>query len=375
MAVLDFARLAEQLVNWHAHQRRLLPWRAAPAGQRPPYSVWISEVMLQQTRAETAAGYFERWMERFPTVQALAAADLQDVLKLWEGLGYYARARNLHRAARQIVEKHGGELPAERAALRALPGVGAYTAGAILSIAFNQPEPILDGNVQRVLARLCDLKQPIDEPAVQQQLWQWARMLVEAAPPAAAGDCNEGLMELGATVCTPRKPRCLLCPLADSCAAALAGRQAERPLRSPRRSSPHYDVAAGVIWAGAPFQSQLLLAQRPAEGLLGGLWEFPGGKLEKGDADLAACLRREIDEELGIAIEVLGQLITLRHAYPHFRITLHTFHARHVSGQPQALGCQRWLWLGLEEVARYPLPVTDQKILAALHAQRAAENG
>jgi A/G-specific adenine glycosylase len=331
--------------------------------------------MLQQTRAETAAGYFERWMERFPTVQALAAADLQDVLKLWEGLGYYARARNLHRAARQIVEKHGGELPAERAALRALPGVGAYTAGAILSIAFNQPEPILDGNVQRVLARLCDLKQPIDEPAVQQQLWQWARMLVEAAPPAAAGDCNEGLMELGATVCTPRKPRCLLCPLADSCAAALAGRQAERPLRSPRRSSPPYDVAAGVIWAGAPFQSQLLLAQRPAEGLLGGLWEFPGGKLEKGDADLAACLRREIDEELGIAIEVLGWLITLRHAYTHFRITLHTFHARHVSGQPQALGCQRWLWLGLEEVARYPLPVTDQKILAALHAQRAAENG
>lgn len=364
----DFTTLAARLVAWHAVHQRVLPWRGASAGARAAYPVWISEIMLQQTRVETVEGYFQRWMERFPTVEALAAADLQEVLKAWEGLGYYARARNLHKAARQIVAAHGGVLPADRKALLALPGIGEYTAGAILSIAYNQPEPLLDGNVKRVLARLCDIDQPISALAVLRQLWSLARALVEAAPAGAAGACNEALMELGATLCTPQSPRCLLCPLLAGCQAAAHGTQAERPVMPPRKQTPHYDVAAGVIWAGNPYRSRLLLAQRPPAGMLGGLWEFPGGKLEANDADLAACLRREIDEELGIEIEVGDLLTTVKHAYTHFRITLHTFHARHVAGTPQAIGCQDWRWVTLDEVAAFPLPVTDQKIAAALRA-------
>ncbi len=366
----DFAALAARLIDWHAAHQRVLPWRDVRAGQRDAYQVWVSEIMLQQTRVETVDGYFRRWVERFPTVEALAAAEEQEVLKAWEGLGYYARARNLHKAARQVVAEHGGVLPADRKTLLALPGVGEYTAGAILSIAFNQPEPILDGNVKRVLARLFDIDQPINAPAVLRELWGLARVLVAAAPAGSAGDCNEGLMELGALLCTPQKPRCLLCPLASLCQAAQQGTQSARPVMPPRKQTPHYDVAAGVIWAGEPYRSRLLIAQRPPDGMLGGLWEFPGGKLEASDADLPACLRREIDEELAIEIEV-GELLTVvKHAYTHFRITLHTFHARHIAGAPQTIGCQDWRWVELEELASFPLPVTDQKIVAALNTDR-----
>jgi A/G-specific adenine glycosylase len=366
----DFAALAARLIEWHAAHQRVLPWRERRAGQRDAYQVWVSEIMLQQTRVETVDGYFRRWLERFPTLEALAAADEQEVLKAWEGLGYYARARNLHKAARQVVAEYGGVLPAERKALLALPGIGEYTAGAILSIACNQPEPILDGNVKRVLARLFDIDQPINAPAVLRHLWELAGAVVAAAPVGAAGDCNEGLMELGALLCTPQKPRCLLCPLASLCQAAQHGTQAARPVMPPRKQTPHYDVAAGVIWAGAPYRSHLLIAQRPPDGMLGGLWEFPGGKLEASDADLPACLRREIAEELAIEIEV-GELLTVvKHAYTHFRITLYTFHARHVAGAPQAIGCQDWRWVELDELASFPLPVTDQKIVTALRADR-----
>ena len=288
-------------------------------------------------------------------------------MKQWEGLGYYARARNLHRAAQQVVAEHGGELPTERTALRALPGIGDYTVGAILSLAFNQPEPILDGNVKRVLSRVADIDQPIDQPATLRRLWQHAREVVEAAP-QQAGTVNEALMELGALVCVPANPRCLICPIAEHCLARARGTQGERPVTSPKRQTPHYDVAAGVIWQGEIGASPLLIAQRPQEGMLGGLWEFPGGKLEATDADLAACLRREIQEELGIEIQVGAPVATVQHAYTHFRITLHAFHAQHIGGEPQALGCAAWRWIMLDEVDTYPFPVTDRKIIAALRA-------
>ena len=364
----DYAAITRLLVGWHNAHQRDLPWRTSPAGARDPYAVWISEVMLQQTRVEAVVGYYNRWMKRFPTVEALAAANLQDVLKAWEGLGYYARARNLHRAAIHIVGEFGGVFPAERSALLALPGIGEYTVGALLSIAYNQPEPLLDGNVKRVLARLLDLDQPINHPSVLKLLWQQARALVAAAAPGEAGACNEGLMELGAMICTPQSPRCLLCPLQDLCAAAAHGTQADRPVMPPRKRTPHYDVAAGVIWQGEPYRSPLLLAQRPHKGLLGGLWEFPGGKLEESDLDLCACLRREIAEELAIDIEVREQVAVVQHAYTHFRITLHAFHAVLRGGEPQKIGVADWRWVALDDVATFPLAVTDQKILAAVKA-------
>jgi len=375
MTQLDFRTVARQLVAWHQAHQRDLPWRndadgrSAPAGQRDPYAVWVSEIMLQQTRAEVVSAYYERWMQRFPTVAALAAADLQEVLKAWEGLGYYARARNLHRAAQTIMQRHGGVFPQERDQLMALPGIGDYTVGALLSIAYNMPQPILDGNVKRVLARLTDLDQPIDQPAVLRLLWKQARKLVESSEPGTAGACNEAIMELGALICTPQSPRCLLCPLQDLCGAAARGTQADRPIMPARKRTPHYDVAAGVIWQGEPFQSPLLLAQRPHKGLLGGLWEFPGGKLEAGDANLAACLQREIAEELAIDIAVGETVAVITHAYTHFRITLHAMHAHHTGGEPQPIGCAQWRWVLLQNVEDYPLAVTDRKILAALVQQ------
>ena len=365
---MDWSAIAQRLALWHDQQQRSLPWRSAPAGQRDPYQVWISEIMAQQTRIETVVDYFERWMRRFPTIETLAAADQQEVLKQWEGLGYYARARNLHRAAQLIVAEHGGRVPAERATLRSLPGIGDYTVGAILSLAYNEPEPILDGNVKRVLSRLANIDQPIDQPATLKFLWRQAREAVQAAAPGSAGNVNEALMELGALICVPANPRCLLCPVAEHCQALAHGTQGERPVTTPKPQTPHYDVAAGVIWQGEIGASPLLIAQRPQDGMLGGLWEFPGGKLEPQDDNLPACLRREIDEELGIVIEVGAQVAKVQHAYTHFRITLYAFHARHVGGEPQALGCAAWRWVNLDELDDYPFPVTDRKIIAALRA-------
>jgi A/G-specific adenine glycosylase len=362
----DFNAIARLLVDWHDQHQRVLPWRHAPPGRRDPYRVWISEIMLQQTRVETVIDYYRRWLARFPTVEALAEADLQSVLKQWEGLGYYARARNLHRAAQQIVQEHGGRLPDERASLLKLPGIGEYTVGAILSLAFNQPQPILDGNVKRVLSRVADLDRPIEETATQKELWRLARQVVEAAAPGSAGACNEAIMELGATICTPENPRCLICPINAHCLAAAHGTQTQRPVTAPRKTTPHIDVAAGIIWQGEPLSSPLLIAQRLPTKMLGGLWEFPGGKLEPTDADLPACLRREISEELGIDIEVGELLITLNHAFTHFRMTLHAFHARHTGGEPQAIGCADWHWMRLDELDQFPFPVTDQKIIRTL---------
>ena len=331
---LAFSEIAGLLVAWHDLHQRLLPWRDQAAGERNPYAVWISEIMAQQTRLETVVDYFVRWMERYPSVEILAAADQQDVLKQWEGLGYYARARNLHRAAGIIVEQHGGVLPDDRKSLLALPGIGEYTVGAVLSIAFNRPEPILDGNVKRVLARLADVDTPIGDTETLKHLWWLARCLVESTAVGTAGSCNEAMMELGATICTPTNPRCLICPLAGHCRALRNGTHLERPVKQPRKKTPHYDVAAGVIWQDLPYRSPFLIAQRLQDGMLGGLWEFPGGKLEAEDENLHVCLRREIDEELAMDIEVGDFLTSVDHAFTHFRITLHAFHARHVGRTP-----------------------------------------
>ena len=366
--VIPFESIAQRLIVWHADQQRDLPWRAAPAGQRSAYAVWVSEIMAQQTRISTVVDYFTRWMERFPALESLAAADQQEVLKLWEGLGYYSRARNLHRAAQIVVEEYGGVVPDNRAALLKLPGIGAYTAGAILSLAYGQTEPILDGNVKRVLARLWDIDSSIDEPVTINELWRLAGEIVQAAPQGKAGEVNEGLMELGALVCPPQNPRCLLCPLADLCQSAQNGTQSERPVRKLRKRTPHYQVAAAVIWEDAPLQGRLLIAQRPQKGMLGGLWEFPGGKQEPEDADLPATLRREIQEEMGVEIVVGAPVTTVQHAYTHFSITLHAFHARILRGTPQAIGCDDWRWTTLDELDAFPFPVTDQKIIAVLRA-------
>ncbi len=343
---------ARRLLAWAETALEPLPWR----GQGDPYRVWVAEIMLQQTRRQAVIPYYRRFLERFPTVQALAAADLADVLRAWEGLGYYARARALHAAARRVVEEFGGQLPAERRALLSLPGIGAYTAGAILSLAFGQDEPVLDGNVRRVLCRLAWVREDPGRPSVVRDLWATARALLVSG---RAGRVNEALMELGATVCLPRAPHCPACPLAGLCRAHAAAAEESVPVRRPRPPLPHHQVTAAVIVQ----QGRLLLAQRHQDDLLGGLWEFPGGTCAEGE-ELAACLRREIAEELGVEIAVGPLLAALPHAYTHFRLTLHAFLCRLTAGTPQALDCAAWRWVTPSEAAGLPMSVLDRRVLA-----------
>lgn len=359
--------IAAALLTWiDAGNLRDLPWRAEP---RDPYAVWVSEIMLQQTQVATVIPYLQRWLERFPTVKTLAAADLGDVLKAWEGLGYYSRARNLHKAARIVVEKHASQVPAERRLLLALPGIGCYTAGAILSIAFGQRAAVLDGNVRRVLARVYDVDGEVGKSATETYLWHLAEALVETVDPQQAGAINEALMDLGATICLPQGPRCLLCPLHASCLARQRGTQEERPVRMARKPLPHFDVTAAVLRRPGHWE-QFLIAQRPPEGMLGGLWEFPGGKRHEGET-LPECLRREMQEELAVEVEVGRPVAVVKHAYTHFRITLHAFECRLLAGEPQSIGVADWDWVTLDALPAYAFAVTDQKIIQALSTGRA----
>ena len=352
------APLVPRLLDWIRIARRDLPWRR----RRDPYAVWIAEVMLQQTQAATVVPYFERWLRRFPDLPTLAAAPLDDVLKAWEGLGYYARARNLHRMAGQVLAQHGGQLPGDRQALLALPGIGRYTVGAILSLAFGQAEPVLDGNVRRVLCRVCDIAGDLAETATEKQLWEIATALVAAAPVGMAGDLNEALMELGATICTPGKPACAACPVAALCLAHQRGVETARPAVQPKPQTPHHMTVAGVIQDAA---GAYLLIQRPAVGLLGGLWGFPGGTLQEGET-LDAGLRRAVQAQIGV--EVLpGELVArIRHAYTHFRITLHAYHCQLMAGEPRPLRCAAVRWVAPGELPSLAFPVTDARIIRAL---------
>lgn len=348
------------LLNWWDAGHVDLPWRQS----RDPYAIWVSEIMLQQTQITTVIPYYQRWLARFPTVETLAAASLDEVLKLWQGLGYYSRARNMHTAAQTIVEEWHGRFPTTAAHLQTLKGIGRYTAGAIASIAFDEPVPALDGNVIRIFSRLTDLPDDVTTSAARKQLWQLAADLVPAQRP---GDYNQALMELGQTVCLPQTPHCLLCPLTSLCLARQRGTQLERPVKPPRKNTPHYDVAAGIIWQNGQRgpDAKFLIAQRPLNGLLGGLWEFPGGKQEAGET-LPEALKREIQEELAIEIEVGAFQTSVKHAYTHFRITLHAFHAIHLNGEPQHIGVKDHAWVTLADLNAYAFAVTDLKIIQSL---------
>lgn len=358
-ATVPYEEITQALIRWYVANRRDLPWRR----RRDPYAIWVAEVMLQQTRVETVIPYYERFLARFPTLLDLAAASLEEVLKAWEGLGYYARARHLHRAARTLVKDHGGSFPQTLSGWRQLPGVGSYIAAAVLSIAFGQDLPAIDGNAARVLARLFAIEEDPRRPAGRRRLQALAERLL---PPGQAGDFNQALMDLGAILCTPRAPRCSECPLRAFCAAFHQGNPEAFPVRAPRRSLPHYDVTAGVIQDG----DRVLIAQRPPEGMLGGLWEFPGGKVEPGES-LEECLKRELREELGIEVEVLEPMMTIRHTYTHMRITLHVFRCRWIGGTLQPIGCADARWVRVEELDHYPFPNTDRQIVERLKAEGA----
>jgi len=354
-------QFTDDLLAWYERHRRDLPWRQTD----DPYKIWVSEIMLQQTQVATAQPYYERFIEAYPTVHVLAAAPIDDVLKLWEGLGYYARARNLHRAAQIVVEEYGGQLPQSRDELLKIPGIGPYTVGAILSIAFGQPEPVLDGNVRRVMSRLLLIEDDPRRPQVEREILDELRQLISTDAPA---DFNQALMELGATICVSKSPRCLICPVARECQALAAGRQFDLPLKPKRPSRPHHHVAVGLIWRN----DWLLISRRPSDGLLGGLWELPGGKQE-GNESLEECLRREVGEELGIEVAVDRHLVTVEHGYSHFSVTLHAFECRWLSGTPKNRETSDYAWIPFENLRDYPLPRGTTKILDALASDQERE--
>ncbi len=354
-ALPNFAisELRQDLLHWYARSGRDLPWRQT----RDPYAIWISEIMLQQTQVKTVMPYFDRWMRQFPTIAALATADLQTVLKLWEGLGYYARARNLHRAAHQIVSEHNGVFPQDLDTVLKLPGIGRTTAGGILSAAFDQAIPILDGNVKRVFARISAL--PIPPSKALPQLWELSEALID---PDYGRDFNQAIMDLGATICTPRNPACLICPWQRHCQAYNLGIQTQLPMSETRAPLPHKIIGVAVIWNEL---GQILIDRRKPEGLLGGLWEFPGGKVEL-DETIEACIQREIKEELGIEIAVGDRLIVVDHTYTHFRVTLNVHHCQHLSGEPQPIECDEIRWVEIHDLEQFPFPKANLQIIEAL---------
>ncbi|MDT8341059.1 MAG: A/G-specific adenine glycosylase [Longimicrobiales bacterium] len=356
-ARLPVARLRRALLDFFRRRRdvRPMPWRAT----RDPYAIWVSEVMLQQTRVETVVPYYRAWMERFPTVVALAGAREEAVLKQWEGLGYYSRARNLHRAARVVRERHGGVLPGALETLRALPGVGEYTAGAVGSIAFGLPVPAVDGNVRRVVARLLDWPDPAGRP-LRDTVAGWV-------PEDRPGDFNQAFMELGATVCLPRAPRCGECPLAELCCALAAGTVADRPRRKVRAPVPEELHAVTVAVRSGGRWPCLALRKRPSRGLLAGMWEFPsevleGGVVAKGGRAGGASAPAPGDG---------SPLPEVRHAFTHLRVIYRPVLARLPAGSPPPAGCR---WLTPAEVGGLPLPAAQRSIVeSALAALEAAE--
>lgn len=347
------------LIDWYQSVKREMPWRDTD----DPYRIWVSEIMLQQTRVDQARPYFERFVETFPTVEALAAADRDDVLRLWEGLGYYSRARYLHDAAQHVVDDFGGQVPDTYDAIHALPGVGPYTAAAVLSIAYNKPHAVLDGNVIRVLSRVFAVDDNVKSAPTRRRLQEAADALID---PERPGTFNQAMMELGALLCTPRLPSCADCPVQPACQATSEGNPEDYPVTPEKKPVPHYDIAVGLVFDD---DGQLLIQRRPDDGLLGGLWEFPGGKQEDGE-DLSTTCCRELREELGIEIDVQDHFYTLSHAYSHFKITMHAFRCRIMSGTPSSELDQPLKWVPVDMLDDYAFPRANRRLIEELERRQ-----
>ena len=341
-----------RLRAWYEKHARDLPWRRVA----DPYPVWVSEIMLQQTRVATVKPYFERFMQAFPTVEALARADEQEVLRTWEGLGYYRRARQLHRAAGILAECHAAEFPRDVAAVRSLPGIGRYTAGAILSIAFDQRQPILEANTMRLFSRLLAYRGDPSSAPGQRLLWATAEAVL---PRRGAGQFNQALMELGSEVCLSRSPRCEACPAGLLCRANLEGLQATIPAPKAKRRLEAVHEAAVVIRR----RGRVLLVQYPEGRRWAGLWDFPRFAVR---AKQPAALRRELIDGVrrlaGVIVELTGHLKTIKHGVTRFRITLDCYGAKYVSSADGRVDPIEMKWLRPAELARYPLSTTGRKL-------------
>ena len=338
------------LLGWYDRHRRILPWRARKGERTEPYRVWLSEIMLQQTTVKAVAPYYARFLSRWPVVDALAAASLEDVLREWAGLGYYARARNLHACAREVADKHRGMFPLDEAGLLTLPGVGPYTAAAIAAIAYDAPTLPIDGNIERVVSRLFALEEEL--PAAKPRLRERADSL---KPAHRFGDFAQALMDLGATICTPKKPACSLCPWNEVCVARKRGDQETFPRKAPKRE--------GVLRQGAAFvvlreDGRILLQRRPAKGLLGGMSEVPGSEW-RADFDLDEA--RKSAPRLGKALRWRRRAGVVNHVFTHFPLALTVFVAKAPRGTAALKGGR---WASLDKLSQEALPNVMRKVIA-----------
>jgi A/G-specific adenine glycosylase len=355
------SRIARRLLDWYRANQRDLPWRAT----RDPYAVWVSEVMLQQTQVATVLGYYQRWMERFPTLSALAAASEHDVLHAWQGLGYYSRARRLRDGARHVADHHGGRLPDTVEQLRTLPGIGAYSAGAIASIAFGKPEPAVDGNVARVLCRLFALPGDPARPPLQSMLWRIARELI---PEREARDFNQALMELGATTCTPRgAPRCHECPLKSECSAHAGGAAGRFPEPKPRTRPTEVHAVAGLLAS----KGRLLVVRLPETApRWAGMWGFPSSEVQEGESG-GGALMRAMRDQVDLEVDVAELVTVVRHGVTRFRITLDAYRCRIRAGRARPRAVSAHAWKCPSELADLAMPSPQRRI--AEHLRRISD--
>lgn len=348
------SRFASRVLEWYGSNARKLPWR----GLSDPYAVWVSEIMLQQTRVDAVIPYFKRWMHRFPTVRSLAAASERDVLRVWEGLGYYTRARNLHAAARIVQMQLAGKLPTQDQALRRLPGIGRYTAGAIASIAFGSDVPALDGNIRRVLARAFNVSERANTTTGETILWEIAG---KHLPRGRAAAYNQAIMDIGATICLPKHPECRRCPLAGLCRARKLGIQEQLPVRLPRRALPHQLLAAAVVKRGG----RILLTQRASSGLLGGLWAFPNAAIRAAPIRTASSKKRvsaALEQAYGLKFRLREHIGTIQRVYSHFRVSVYTYACDVITRSPK----ENLRWIRIRDLARYPMGRVDRQIARQL---------
>ncbi|MDP2972001.1 MAG: A/G-specific adenine glycosylase [Deltaproteobacteria bacterium] len=339
-------RIQTKLLQWFQKNKRDLPWRKT----LDPYAIWISEIMLQQTQVNTVIPYYNHFLKTFPTIRYLAKANLSKVLKVWEGLGYYSRARNLHQASRIIANHLKGKIPKTPKDLLSLPGIGRYTAGAVLSIAYNKEAPILDGNVKRVLSRLFVVSG--HPKKTEEILWPLSESLI---PKGSPGAFNQALMDLGSMTCTPKNPNCLGCPLKNLCQGYLSGKPESYPLRSVKKKVPHIEAIAAVIQK----DGKVLIHQRPPHGLLGGLWEFPNWRIER-KKDLKEYLRQKVKRQIGLIVKCKEPLGSFKQTYSHFKLTLHVYHCQVVDG------IRNGKWIPIRNLHQLPMSRIYRRIANAL---------